>query len=108
LEQAKKDPKWSWELFTGKLTIRDTSWTLGSGEVKLGEANVYKIIAGLFAAPIAACVAFNQIDERAKCVREVLDYFGFAPRETKPEDLPIEVESPTESERGSGGMKIEE
>jgi hypothetical protein len=87
LEQVKKDPKWSFELLTGKLTRRDALWTPGSGEVKLGDVNVYKIIATLFAAPIAACVTADQLDERVSCVREVLDNFGFPPYEPKMEDL---------------------
>jgi hypothetical protein len=85
LEQVKRDPKWSFELFTGKLTRRDASWTLGSGEVKLGEANVYKIIAALFAAPIAACVTVDQLDERISCVRKVLE--SFPRHEPKMQDL---------------------
>jgi hypothetical protein len=85
LEQIKDDPKWSF--VGGKLTIRDASWRVGGGEVKLGEVNVYKVITRLFAVPIAACVAVDQIDKRTECVREVLDNLGFPARETERENL---------------------
>jgi hypothetical protein len=105
LEQVKKDPKWSFVASTGKLTIRDASVTLGSGEVKLGEVNVYKIIGALFAAPIAACVTADLLDERARCVREVLDNFGRRePEEPKVEDL-IGRKKPR---AGPRGLEIEE
>jgi hypothetical protein len=47
LEHVKKDPKWSFEVLTGKLSTNASVAVVG-GELKLGEANVYKII-GLLA-----------------------------------------------------------
>jgi hypothetical protein len=69
-EQVKADPSWSFEVLTGKLTT-SASAKVGTGEVKLGEANIYKII-GLLAAPIAACATIKLMDERVECVRQAI------------------------------------
>jgi hypothetical protein len=74
LEHVKKNPKWSFDIGSGKLTT-SMSLRVGSGQVKLEEANVY-IITGMFAAPIAACLAIAKVDEKTGCAEKALKSAG--------------------------------
>jgi hypothetical protein len=74
LEHVKKNPQWSFDIGSGKLTT-SMSVRVGSGQVKLEEANVYKITS-IFAAPIAACLVIEKIDEKTGCVEKTLKSAG--------------------------------
>lgn len=74
LARVKDDPRWGFDALSGKLTFKQ-SLRVGSGEISLGEANVYKIV-GIVAVPVAACALIDTLDGKVQCVRRTLESQG--------------------------------